>query len=187
MSQLPRAGSFHGKPSPKQQIVPNWHPIAKLTDLTFDTHSVQDGVRQIMNFSRKIVGVFCFAACLLLATLAVAQNPPASDTKPQAAPPKPEPQTRLTIEVKGGDSQMPVENASVYLKYVEEHKLKKNKTLEMNVKTNRDGIAHVPDAPLGRALIQVVAEGWKPFGRWFDISDPAQTFKVHLERPPKWY
>jgi len=31
----------------------------------------------------------------------------------------------------------------------------------MNVKTSREGIAHVPDAPMGRVLVQVVAEGWK--------------------------
>jgi hypothetical protein len=140
-----------------------------------------------MTFSRKIVGSLCFAACLVLAQLAVAQNPPASDTKPQAAPPKPNPQTRITVEVKGGDAETPVENASVYVKFIEEHKIKKNKTLEINVKTNREGIAHVPDTPLGRALIQVVADGWKSYGRWYDISDPSQTIKVHLERPPKWY
>lgn len=82
---------------------------------------------------------------------------------------------------------MPVENASVYFKYVEEHKIKKNKTLEINVKTSRDGKAHIPDAPLGRVLIQVVAEGWKSYGRWYDLDDPKQIIKIHLERPPKWY
>lgn len=87
----------------------------------------------------------------------------------------------------GGEKETPVENASVYFKYIEEHKIKKNKTMELNVKTNRDGVAHVPDAPLGRVLIQVLAEGWKSYGRWFDITDPKQTIKVHLERPPKWY
>jgi hypothetical protein len=140
-----------------------------------------------MRFSGKIVGSFCFAACLLVAQLAVAQNPPASASKPPAPPPKAEIQTRLTIEVKGGDTDAPVENASVYVKFIEEHKLKKDKKLELNVKTNRDGIAHVPDAPLGRALVQVVADGWKTYGRWFDISDPMQTIKVRLEKPPKWY
>jgi hypothetical protein len=144
-------------------------------------------VRRYMTFSRKIVGSFCFVVCVILASLAVAQNPPASADKPQASTPKPDPQSRITIEVKGGDAQTPVENASVYLKFVEEHKLKKNKTLEMNVKTNREGIAHVPDTPLGRALIQVIADGWKSYGRWYDISDPTQTIKIHLERPPKWY
>lgn len=110
----------------------------------------------------------------------------------QTPAPKPPPMrtdvaTRLTIEVTGGDKGTPVENASVYVKYVEEHIIKKDKKLELNVKTNREGVAHVPDAPLGRALIQIIAEGWKTYGRWYDITDPKQVIKVHLEKPPKWY
>ena len=93
----------------------------------------------------------------------------------------------ITIEVTGGEKDMPVENASVYVKYVEEHKLRKDKKLELNVKTNRDGVAHVPNAPLGRVLIQVIAEGWKTYGRWYDITDTKQMFKIRLQRPPKWY
>lgn len=94
---------------------------------------------------------------------------------------------RVTIEVTGGEKDAPIENASVYLKYVEERKIAKDKQIELNVKTNRDGIAHVPDAPLGRVLIQIVAEGWKTFGRWYDVSDSKQPIKIHLDRPPRWY
>ena len=94
---------------------------------------------------------------------------------------------RITIEVSGGDKSTPIENASVYIKYVEERKIKSNKTVELNVKTNREGTAHVPDAPTGRALIQVVADGWKTYGRWYDVNDAKQTIKIHLDRPPKWY
>jgi hypothetical protein len=97
------------------------------------------------------------------------------------------PSTRVTIEVTGGDKDSPIENASVYLKYVEEHKIAKNKQFELNVKTNREGIAHVPDAPLGRVLIQIVAEGWKTFGRWYDVTGTKEPIKIHLDRPPKWY
>jgi len=79
-----------------------------------------------------------------------------------------------------------VENASVYVKTEEQHLLKDKKT-EENVKTNMNGVAHVPDPPTGRVLIQIVADGWKPFGRWFDISDLKQPVKIHLDRPPKWY
>ena len=89
--------------------------------------------------------------------------------------------------VTGGDNNVAVENASVYVKYVEEHKIAKDKKLELNVKTSREGVAHVPNAPAGRVLIQVVADGWKTYGRWYDITDPNQEFKIHLERPPKWY
>lgn len=95
--------------------------------------------------------------------------------------------TRVKITVTGGDNNTAVENASVYVKYVEEHKITKDKKLELNVKTSREGVAHVPDAPSGRVLIQVIAEGWKTYGRWYDITDPNQEFKIHLERPPKWY
>lgn len=100
---------------------------------------------------------------------------------------KSDPTSRVTIEVTGGEKETPVENASVYLKYVEEHKIKKNRHVELNVKTNREGAAHIPEAPTGRVLVQVVAEGWKTFGRWYDITDAKQTIKVRLEKPPRWY
>jgi len=107
----------------------------------------------------------------------------------QSSPSKEAPQTqipRLTIEVTGGDANKPVENASVYVKTEEEHLIKDKKT-EQNVKTNMNGVAHVPQPPTGRVLIQVVADGWKPYGRWYDITDSKQVVKIHLDRPPKWY
>lgn len=116
---------------------------------------------------------------------ASAQTPPTPSPKPQAS--KTEQIPRLTVEVSGGEKEVPVENASVYIKYIEERKIIKDKKLEMNVKTNRDGVAHVPGAPLGRVLIQVIADGWKTYGRWYDITDPKQTIKIRLEKPPRWY
>jgi hypothetical protein len=126
------------------------------------------------------------STCLLVAAAwpAWAQNPPAAP-KTDAAPTSAN--TRIKITVTGGDNNVAVENASVYVKYVEEHKIAKDKKLELNVKTSREGVAHVPNAPAGRVLIQVVADGWKTYGRWYDITDPNQEFKIHLERPPKWY
>jgi hypothetical protein len=114
-----------------------------------------------------------------------AQDAPAPAPKMQT--PRPDATSRITIEVTGGDDNVPVENASVYVKYIEEHKILKDKKLELNVKTNREGVAHVAGAKPGRVLVQIVADGWKTYGRWFDITDPKQTIKVHLERPPKWY
>ena len=40
---------------------------------------------------------------------------------------------------------------------------------------------------MGRVLIQIVVPGWKTFGKWYDITDPNQAIKIHLERPPQWY
>jgi hypothetical protein len=109
-----------------------------------------------------------------------------SDKAPQQKI-RPDAASRITIEVTGGTNEAPIDNASVYLKYVEEHAIKRDKKLELNVKTSREGIAHVPNAPMGRALVQVIAEGWKTFGRWYDITETKQLIKIHLERPPKWY
>ena len=128
----------------------------------------------------SVVSTLLFSAVLVLA----AQDPSAP---PPKAPAQTSESNRLTIEVTGGEKAVPVENASVYVKYVEEHVIKKDKKLELNVKTNREGVAHVAEAPLGRALIQIIAEGWKTYGRWYDITDPHQVIKIRLERPPKWY
>lgn len=139
-----------------------------------------------MKFPTKYFCCAYLVAGALIAHGAAAQDPAPAAAKRQT-PPASEAQMRLTIEVTGGDKNVPVENASVYVKFVEEHVIKKNKTLEINVKTSREGIAHVPDAPMGRALVQIVAEGWKTYGHWMDITDPKQVIKIHLERPPKWY
>ena len=130
--------------------------------------------------------VFAIAAAFLFFAVAASAQAPANDSKDKT-PLNTDQSSRLTIEVAGGETNTPVENASIYLKYVEERKLLKDKKVELNVKTNRDGAAHIPAAPMGRVLIQVVADGWKTYGRWYDITDAKQTFKIHLEKPPKWY
>jgi hypothetical protein len=127
-----------------------------------------------------------FVAFALFVTLAAALPLSAQQDAPPPKSSAPAPANRITIEVTGGDANKPVENASVYLKTVEEHRIKDKKT-EISVKTNQEGIAHLPDVPLGRVLIQVVADGWKTYGHWYDITDPKQTITIHLDRPPKWY
>jgi len=131
------------------------------------------------------VPLFVFLALpgMAFAQQSQTQDQPSASKKRDDAP---VPSNRLTIEVTGGDSNTPVENASVYLKTVEQHLLR-DKKFEVNVKTNQKGTAHVPDAPLGKVLIQIVADGWKTYGHWYEINDPQQVIKIHLERPPKWY
>ena len=147
--------------------------------------SVEDRLRSRMKPSRELA--MWVAALALLGGVASLRAQTASSPDAKAHTGKSDPTSRVTIEVSGGEKESPVENASVYLKYVEEHKLKKDRKVELNVKTNRDGTAHIPEAPTGRVLLQVVAEGWKTYGRWYDITEAKQTIKVHLERPAKWY
>lgn len=146
--------------------------------------SVGNGVHRNMIFSRPKLGTLVFAFLIAASLGVAAQDAPTPAPKAPAQADEP---TKLTIEVTGGDKPLPVENASVYVKYIEQRNLRKDKKIELNVKTNREGITHVPDAPLGRALIQVIADGWKTYGRWYDITDPHQVIKIRLERPPKWY
>lgn len=128
-----------------------------------------------LSFALFLAGFFCVAAR--------GQNNPPQDSSSA----KTTQGNRVRIEIRGGDNDAPVENASVYLKYVEERKLRKDKKIELNVKTNHDGVAHVPDAPMGKVLVQVIAEGWKSYGKWFEITDPRQVIKIKLEKPPRWY
>ncbi len=120
--------------------------------------------------------------CFAIATSAQENPSPDSSSAPKTLQ-----SNRIRIEVVGGDANTPVENASVYLKYVEERKLRKDKKIQLNVKTNREGVAHIPDAPMGKVLVQVIAEGWKTYGKWIEITEPRQTIKVKLEKPPRWY
>ena len=134
-----------------------------------------------MGRNRSVFGVF---ALLILVALCLPLH--AQQNAPSSKSSAPSPVNRLTIEVTGGDSNKPIENASVYLKTIEEHRIKDKKS-ELNVKTNQQGIARIPNPPAGRVLIQVVADGWKSYGHWYDITEANQTISIHLERPPKWY
>jgi hypothetical protein len=145
---------------------------------------VEDRVETKMRFRESaMLAVVALAFCTAQFVAATQTK----DTPPPAHPNGVEQTSRITIEVSGGEDATPVENASIYIKYIEERKVKKDKKTELNVKTNREGAAHVPEAPMGRVLVQVVAEGWKTFGRWYDINEAKQTIKIHLDKPPRWY
>lgn len=94
---------------------------------------------------------------------------------------------RLQIEVVGEKTGKPIQNAAVYVKFKEARTLWRDKKREWSVKTNREGKAVVPLLPEGRVLIQVVAKGWKTYGRYYTLRGPKQTIEVKLKLPKKWY
>jgi len=95
--------------------------------------------------------------------------------------------TKLRIEVTAGEEANPVEGASVYVRFSEDRKFRKDKKTEQNWKTNKDGVIKVPEVPRGSVMIQVIAPGWKTFGRWYDLDQDEQTVKIRLQKPPRWY
>lgn len=157
----------------------------QMAPLDLYAQSVEDRLHSRMKLRRELTAWIVAVALTGGAAFLRAQTTQTPDAKAHTG--KSDPTSRVTIEVSGGEKESPVENASVYLKYYEEHKLKKDRRVELNVKTNRDGTAHIPEAPTGRVLVQVVAEGWKTYGRWYDITEAKQTIKVRLEKPAKWY
>jgi hypothetical protein len=98
--------------------------------------------------------------------------------------------TNLRIEVSAGDKNEPVSNASVYVRFERPTgllHLHKEKKVEMNLRTNQEGVTKVPDVPRGKVLIQVIASGWKTFGQWYTLDKDEETIKIKLEKPPHWY
>src|SRR5258707_8066133 len=101
--------------------------------LDLQEQSVEDRLhrcRLLSNMKPQIkMAVWVAFATIALCGGLWAQAAPESDPKGGAG--KSDLMSRVTIEVSGGEKSTPVENASVYLKYVEEHKLKKDKKVEL--------------------------------------------------------
>ena len=123
----------------------------------------------------------------LILFLAVAANGQDKNADAKARADADAKDVRLTIVVTGGEDKKPIDSASVYVRYVEEHKHGKDKKIEMNLKTNQSGVCHVPVIPPGRFVVQVIADGWKTYGEYYDVNQAEQTINITLARPPKWY
>ena len=109
-----------------------------------------------------------------------------TDSKKDSKPSDPT-TTKLRIHVVSADDK-PVSNASVYVRFpVAGGLFHKDKLAELNLKTNEDGSVKVPDIPRGKILIQVVAKGWKTYGKWHEIDTEAMTIEIKLEQPAHWY
>jgi hypothetical protein len=140
-----------------------------------------------MDRARKCLKMSLYAISFLILLVAVAAHGQDKDANAKTKPDSDAKDVRLTIVVTGGEEKKPVDSASVYVRYVEEHKHGKDKKIEMNLKTNQEGVCHVPVIPPGKFVVQVIAEGWKTYGEYYDLNQSEQTINITLVRPPKWY
>ncbi|MGC1105266.1 MAG: hypothetical protein WA876_01895 [Candidatus Acidiferrales bacterium] len=129
-------------------------------------------------------GTASLIALLLLASLAFGQSTTKDDAKTQNSK---DAVTTLLIAVTGGTKNAPVDNASVYLRWDEPRTWRHAKQMEFDLKTNMEGIAKVKDVPRKRVMIQVIKDGWKPFGQYYDLDKDQQRIEIKLEAPPHWY
>lgn len=127
----------------------------------------------------------CAIACIFLCSVAWAQT--ATKDSKAAKQEKENPVTTLKIVVTGGDKNAPVSNASVYVRYEHPRFLLSPEKMELDLKTDLEGIAKVKDVPRIRVLIQVVKDGWKPFGEYYELTKDQQTVEIKLQSPPHWY
>jgi hypothetical protein len=138
-----------------------------------------------INMTRKssAFGAVLTLAVIVAAVFALsiaAQNKDKGKSDPPAM-------VKIRIEVTAGEKSAPVDMASVYVRFEIKHFLGKDEKVEMNIKTNREGVAIAQSVQSGKVLVQVIADGWKPFGYWFDVTEDGQVVKIKLEKPPRWY
>jgi hypothetical protein len=148
--------------------------------------SFSGGVQLVLTTCKRLIIapeilLFLFVA---LPVISSAQEKNAAPADKSATPSK---FVKLTIVVTGGEEKKPVDSASVYVKFIEERKIFKDKHIEMNLKTNLSGVTHAPEIPAGKILIQIIAPGWKTFGSYFQVDQAEQTINISLDHPPKWY
>ncbi|MFQ5662470.1 MAG: carboxypeptidase-like regulatory domain-containing protein [Terriglobia bacterium] len=117
---------------------------------------------------------------LVVAGLLVSLNPP-------PAPAGDDDRVRLQVEITAEETGEPIQNAAVYVKFKHKRLLWRDKKMEWSSKTNGEGKAVFPLLPGGRALIQVVAKGWKTYGRYHTLRGPKHRLEIKLKRPKKWY
>ncbi len=116
------------------------------------------------------------------------EKPPQDKSADSKKDSKPSDPTTTKLRIRVTADGKPVGNASVYVRFpVAGGIFHKDKLSELNLKTNEDGSAKVPDIPRGKILIQVVAKGWKTYGKWYDIDSEAMTVEIKLEAPAHWY
>lgn len=117
-------------------------------------------------------------ACLAVLTAAalLALSAPAEDK-----------QVRLEVVITAEETGQPIENAVVYVKFKEERALRKDKRQEWSNKTNHDGQVGFPLLPEGQVLVQVIAKGWKTYGRFYDLRGPQHILEIKLKPSKKWY
>jgi hypothetical protein len=97
--------------------------------------------------------------------------------------------TTLTIQVRNKAGK-PVDHASVIVKFVKGHSVKKlglKVRKEWELQTGEDGRAKIPPIPQGTILVQIIAKDYQTFGQNFDVDEEQKTLEITLNPPQPQY
>ena len=92
---------------------------------------------------------------------------------------------RLEVVLTSEASGKPIRNASVYVKFKKKRRFRRDRGHAYVGKTDPEGRTVFPRIPVGQALIQVVAEGWRTYGKFHELESGRILLEIALERPPK--
>jgi len=91
--------------------------------------------------------------------------------------------TRLTLRVLIEESQEPVPDAHVIVRFEEEKTLRRDRQVSWEAKTNRNGVLVLANIPTGPVKIQVIARGYQTYGDEHKLSKPEEELTIRLTPP----
>ena len=109
----------------------------------------------LLNWTGKLTRLAC--ASVLLALGAASVLVAGANREPAQGKSELSDTVRLRLEVTGGETSTPIDSASIYVRYVVKHRMGKDESVEMNLKTNHEGTVIVTDVPRGEVTVQVIA------------------------------
>jgi hypothetical protein len=96
--------------------------------------------------------------------------------------------TKLTVVVTNSSGR-PVDRADVIVKFSGRSILKLGAKVRTSweMRSSQEGVAHIPELPKGKILIQVIAKNYQTFGQTYDVSEDERTIEVKLNPPQSQY
>lgn len=99
------------------------------------------------------------------------------------------PMTTITISVKDIKGK-PVDRAAVIIQFSKGRsiaKFGKNETTSWELRTNQEGLIHLPSIHQGHVEIQVISKGYQTYGNKYDINQEEKTIDITLNPPQQQY
>ncbi|HXF27267.1 MAG TPA: hypothetical protein VN610_08335 [Bryobacteraceae bacterium] len=99
------------------------------------------------------------------------------------------PMTTLTISVKDIKGK-PVDRAAVIIQFSKGRsvvKFGKNEMTSWELRTNQEGLIHLPSIRQGHVEVQVIAKGYQTYGNKYDINEEEKTIDITLNPPQQQY